>query len=101
LREHLIVRLFVVCGLRAQELFVLGVDDVEPGILRIDEALKKSEKGSDRIGETKSISKSLRSGRSSLISLARDDRIALIVAQLREGLGAPPHNGGGRILGGG
>jgi integrase len=56
LREHLIVRLFVVCGLRAQELFVLRVEDVEPGILRVDEALKETEKGSARIGDTKSTS---------------------------------------------
>jgi integrase len=53
-RERLILRLFVVCGLRAQELFVLRVDDIEPGILRIDEALKETEKGAARIGETKS-----------------------------------------------
>ena len=44
LREHLIVRLFVVGGLRAQEMFVLRLDDLEPGILRIDEALKESER---------------------------------------------------------
>jgi integrase len=56
LREHLIVRLFVVCGLRAQELFVLRVEDIEPGILRVDEALKETEKGSARIGDTKSSS---------------------------------------------
>jgi len=43
LREHLIVRTFLVCGLRAQEMFVLRVDDLEPGILRIDEALKETE----------------------------------------------------------
>jgi integrase len=54
LREHLIIRLFIVCGLRAQEMFMLRVDDVEPGIVRIDEALKESEKGSARIGDTKS-----------------------------------------------
>lgn len=54
LREHLIVRLFVVGGLRAQEMFVLRVDDIEAGILRIDEALKETEKGTARIGETKS-----------------------------------------------
>jgi integrase len=54
LREHLIVRLFVVCGLRAQELLVLRVNNIEPGILRIDEALKETEKGLARIGETKS-----------------------------------------------
>lgn len=40
-RERLVVHLFVLCGLRAQELFVLRVDDIEPGILRIDEALRK------------------------------------------------------------
>ena len=50
------MRLFVVCGLRPQELFALRVEDIEPGILRIDEALKETEKGSDRIGETKSTS---------------------------------------------
>jgi integrase len=55
LREHLIVRLFVVCGLRAQELFALRLDDLEPGILRIDEALKEAEKAEQRIGETKSV----------------------------------------------
>lgn len=54
LREHLILRIFLVCGLRGQEMFVLRVDDVEPGIVRIDEALKETEKGSARIGETKS-----------------------------------------------
>jgi integrase len=53
-RERLIARLFVVCGLRAQEMFVLRVDDLEPGILRIDEALKEMEKGAARIGDTKS-----------------------------------------------
>jgi integrase len=31
LREHLIVRIFLVCGLRAQEMFVLRVDDCEEG----------------------------------------------------------------------
>jgi hypothetical protein len=36
LRQHL-VRLFVVCGLRTQELFVLPVGDVEAGILRVDQ----------------------------------------------------------------
>ncbi|HYA16990.1 MAG TPA: site-specific integrase [Bryobacteraceae bacterium] len=55
LREHLIVRLLVMCGLRAQELLILRVDDIEPGTLRIDEALKESEKGAARIGETKSV----------------------------------------------
>jgi len=53
LREHLIVRIFLICGLRAQELFALRFDDIEPGILRIDEALKETEKAEGRIGETK------------------------------------------------
>jgi integrase len=53
LREHLIVRLFVLCGLRAQELFALRLDDVELGIVRIDEALKETEKAAKRIGDTK------------------------------------------------
>jgi integrase len=53
LREHLIVRLFYVCGLRPGELFALRVDDVEPKLLRIDEAIKDTERGSARIGETK------------------------------------------------
>jgi integrase len=35
-------------------MFVLRVDDLEAGILRIDEALKETEKGEARIGETKS-----------------------------------------------
>jgi len=52
-REHLIVRIFYVCGLRPGELFALRLNDVEPGLLRIDEALKETEKGSERIGETK------------------------------------------------
>jgi integrase len=56
LREHLIVRIFYVCGLRPGELFALRVDDVEPKLLRIDEALKETEKGADRIGETKTSS---------------------------------------------
>jgi integrase len=38
LREHLIVRIFYVCGSRPGELFALRVDDVEPALLRIDEA---------------------------------------------------------------
>jgi integrase len=52
-REHLIVRIFYVCGLRPGELFALRLDDVEPGLLRIDEALKETESGINRIGETK------------------------------------------------
>lgn len=53
-RDRLIVRLFIVCGLRAQEMFVLRVDDIEAGTLRIDQALKEAEKGAERIGDTKS-----------------------------------------------
>jgi integrase len=53
LRDHLIVRIFYVCGLRPGELFALRVDDVEPKLLKIDEALKETEKGADRLGETK------------------------------------------------
>jgi integrase len=56
LREHVIVRIFYVAGLRPGELFALRVDDVEPKLLRIDEALKETEKGADRVGETKSSS---------------------------------------------
>jgi integrase len=33
-------------------MFALRVDDLEAGILRIDEALKEAEKGSARVGET-------------------------------------------------
>jgi integrase len=42
LREHLIVRIFYVCGLRPGELFTLRVDDIEPALLKIDEALKNT-----------------------------------------------------------
>jgi len=34
-REHLIVRIFYVCGLRPGELFALRLDDVELGLLRM------------------------------------------------------------------
>lgn len=37
--DHLILRLFIVCGLRAGELFALRRDDVMPGKLRIDESV--------------------------------------------------------------
>ncbi len=56
LPEHLVGRIFYVCGLRPGELFALRVDDVEPKLLRIDEALKETEKGPDRVGETKTSS---------------------------------------------
>jgi integrase len=38
-RDQLIVRLFMVCGLRPSELFALRVDDVLDGELRIDETV--------------------------------------------------------------
>lgn len=52
-REHLVLRIFINCGLRPGELFALREDDVEPGQLRIDEAVKEAERGDRRIGETK------------------------------------------------
>jgi integrase len=52
-REHLVLRIFVNCGLRPGELFALREDDIEPGRLRIDEAVKEKECGADRIGDTK------------------------------------------------
>jgi integrase len=51
MREHLVLRLFFVCGLRPSELFILRDDDIEPGRTRIDQALKEAEKGQHRIGE--------------------------------------------------
>jgi integrase len=47
-RERLILRLFLVCGLRPSELFALRVDDVLPGELRIDQAALPSEGLVDR-----------------------------------------------------
>jgi integrase len=52
-REHLVLRIFINCGLRPGELFALREDDIEPGQLRIDEAIKEVERGDRRIGETK------------------------------------------------
>ena len=52
-REHVVLRIFINCGLRPGELFALCKDDVEPGRLRIDEAVKEKERGAKRIGETK------------------------------------------------
>jgi integrase len=52
-REHLIARLFIVCGLRPGELFALRLDDPEPGQLRIDEAIKQAQKGDERMGDPK------------------------------------------------
>jgi integrase len=52
-REHLVLRIFINCGLRPGELFALREDDLEPGQLRIDEAVKEKERGEKRIGDTK------------------------------------------------
>jgi integrase len=52
-REHLVLRIFINCGLRPGELFALREDDIEKGQLRIDEAVKDVERGNRRIGETK------------------------------------------------
>jgi len=50
-REHVVLRIFFVCGLRPSELFLLREDDVEPGRIRIDQALKEAEKGWNRLGQ--------------------------------------------------
>jgi integrase len=55
-REHLVLRIFINCGLRPSELFALREDDVEPGQLRIDEAVKEAERGAKRVGQTKTLS---------------------------------------------
>jgi integrase len=52
-REHVVLRIFVVCGLRPAEVLVLRIGDFEGTQLRIDEALKERQKGEDRIGATK------------------------------------------------
>lgn len=52
-REHLVLRIFINCGLRPGELFALREDDIEPGRLKIDEAVKETERGAKRVGETK------------------------------------------------
>lgn len=53
-REHLTLRLFIVCGLRPSELLLLRCDDLSgDGMLRVDESLKDTEKGEKRIGDTK------------------------------------------------
>jgi integrase len=54
-REHLVLRIFINCGLRPGELFALREDDVEPGQLRIDEAVKEPECGGRRLGEAKTV----------------------------------------------
>jgi integrase len=52
-REHLVLRILAVCGLRPAEALVLRIEDIECTQLRIDEALKERQKGDDRIGATK------------------------------------------------
>jgi integrase len=52
-REHVVLRILAVCGLRPAEVLVLRIEDFEGSQLRIDEALKERQKGEDRIGETK------------------------------------------------
>ena len=52
-REHVILRIFAVCGLRPAEVLVLRIEDFEGSQLRIDEALKELQAGEDRIGDTK------------------------------------------------
>jgi len=52
-REHVILRVLGVCGLRPAEVLVLRIEDFEGTQLRIDEALKERQKGEDRIGDTK------------------------------------------------
>jgi integrase len=52
-RERLVLRLLVLCGLRPGEVLALRTDDIEPGRLRIDEAVKDQEQGIRRIGRPK------------------------------------------------
>jgi integrase len=54
-REHLTLRVFFVGGLRPAELFALRTDDIRPGVLRIDEAVKEREREATgrRVGSTK------------------------------------------------
>ena len=52
-REHVVLRVLAVCGLRPAEILVLRIEDFEGTQLRIDEALKERQRGEDRIGSTK------------------------------------------------
>jgi len=52
-REHLVLRILAVCGLRPAGVLVLRIEDLEGTQLRINEALKERHKGEDRIGDTK------------------------------------------------
>lgn len=54
-REHVVLRILAVCGLRPAEVLVLRSEDFDGVQLRVDEALKKRQKGQDRIGETKTL----------------------------------------------
>ena len=51
--EHLILRLFLVGGFRPGELFALRNDDVIPGAVHVNEAVKEVEKGEKRFGAPK------------------------------------------------
>ena len=44
-REHVILRILAVCGLRPAEVLVLRIEDFEGPQLRIDEALKERQAG--------------------------------------------------------
>jgi integrase len=52
-REHLVLRIFINCGLRPGELFALRENDIEAGRIRIDQAVKEVERGDRRMGDTK------------------------------------------------
>lgn len=52
-REHVVLRILAVCGLRPAEILALRLEDFEGTQLRIDEALKEREQGAARIGSTK------------------------------------------------
>lgn len=54
-REHLVLHILAACGLRPAEILVLRMEDFQGNQLRIDEALKDREKGTARIGETKTV----------------------------------------------
>jgi integrase len=54
-RERIILQLMIMCGLRPAEVFALRDNDIEPGKLRIDEAVKDAERGTKRIGDTKTV----------------------------------------------
>jgi integrase len=52
-RDLLILQIFIELGLRPGELYALKADDIRPGKLRIDEAVKQRFRGSKRIGAPK------------------------------------------------